>query len=76
MGKYKLTVDFPSRPKDDPIEVSPFGVVPNGSSVEVEMDEDYAKVINDTFGLSASKASSGGRSSRKDEPQNEEGGED
>lgn len=37
----KLTLHMPSRPKGEPIEVFPYGMIPNGDTIEVEgLDED------------------------------------
>jgi hypothetical protein len=59
MPEYELSVDLPNRPKDDPVEVFPFGVVPNGKSIKVEMTADEAKAI-DGPSVTVKKSSKGG----------------
>lgn len=44
MPEFSITVDVPSRPKGDPIEVHPFGTVENGKTLEgVEMTKEDAE---------------------------------
>lgn len=74
MAKYKLTVDLPTRPEGDPVEVPPFGIVPNGSTVEIETDASTASILGRAYGMSVSGKSN---SKSKETPEStEEGGEE
>lgn len=58
MPEYELKVDIPERPKGDDIEVPPFGVIPNGSTVDVEMSKDDAERFRNSHGFEIKQTSS------------------
>jgi hypothetical protein len=47
MPKYEVSIDVPNRPKGDPIEVPPVGVIENGKHVVAELtEEEYDRIKN------------------------------
>ena len=89
MDKYTVTVDQPNRPKGDPIEVPPVGVISNGDSVTTFLDEDTYNRFKESgasSGISVKKGGGGTVDLTEEpepeitvvgsEPDNEEGGEE
>ena len=58
MAEYEVSLDQPNRPKGDPIEVPPVGVVENGSKIKVELSREEAEILATGYGITV-KTSSG-----------------
>ena len=81
MSKYEVSIDVDSRPKGDPIEVPPAGLVPNGGSVVVEIpDEDFERIKDSEGPVKIKKAAASAKLTAEEEaeeaaPEDEGGGE-
>lgn len=51
MGKYTVSVDIPELMVGTPVEVPPIGVVDNGSSKEVVMEDEHAAWVANAYGV-------------------------
>lgn len=54
--KVAVTVDLPNMMKGTPVEVPPVGLVDNGSTVVVELNDDQAKYVSSIKGVKVDKA--------------------
>ena len=81
MDKYTVSVDQPNRPKGDPIEVPPIGVINNGESVTVFLDEETYSSFKESGASSGISVKKGGggtidlTAELAPEPESEEGGD-
>ena len=75
MPEYTISLDQPTRPVGDPIEVPPYGVIENGGSITVEAERNEVAFLADGYGITVTdKSGKKLRNTKKDDET--EGGED
>lgn len=50
---FEVKVELPNRPQDEPVEVQGVGLVKNYGSTVVDLTQEQADIINDSFGMTA-----------------------
>lgn len=80
MPDYKVSIDQPTRPDGDPIEVMPFGLIKNGKeTIDVEMTREEAEALAGGYGITVKTDKGTAVKAKAPEPEivvEEEGGED
>jgi len=69
MPEYTISLDQPTRPAGDILEVPPYGAIANGESITVEAEREQVAFLADGYGITVTdKGGKKIRNTRKDEP--------
>jgi len=73
---YKLTIDVPERPEGDLIEVPPYGLLENGTTLELDISEAEAQRLSRGHGFIVEEGTPTPDEDEEEEEEEGEGGED